>query len=44
VVRRKQLIPSKGVGAVPAPKGILELDRFSNADLAGDCAPNFAKR
>jgi RES domain-containing protein len=34
LVRRKKHIPSKGVGAVPAPKGILELDRFSNADLA----------
>jgi hypothetical protein len=35
LVSRKQQIPSKGVGSVPAPKGILELDRFSNADLAG---------
>jgi RES domain len=34
LVSRKQQIPSKGVGSVPPPKGILELDRFSNADLA----------
>jgi RES domain-containing protein len=31
---RKQQIPSKGVGSVPPPKGILELDRFSDADIA----------
>lgn len=30
----KKRIPSKGVGSVPPPKGILELDRFSNADIA----------
>ncbi|MBP8019627.1 MAG: RES family NAD+ phosphorylase [Hylemonella sp.] len=31
---QKQRIPSKGVGSVLPPKGILELDRFSNADIA----------
>jgi hypothetical protein len=30
----KPRIPSKGVGSAPPPKGILELDRFSSADLA----------
>lgn len=34
MVRRKPPIPSKGAGTAPAPKGILELDRFSNADIA----------
>ena len=34
MVRRKQHIPSKGVGSVPPPNGLLELDRFSNADIA----------
>jgi RES domain-containing protein len=33
LVSRKQ-IPSKGAGILPPPKGILELERFSNADLA----------
>ncbi len=34
MVRRNQQIPSKGVGSAPPQKGILELDRFSNADIA----------
>jgi RES domain-containing protein len=34
LVSRKPRIPSKGVGSVPALRGILELDRFSNADIA----------
>jgi hypothetical protein len=33
LVSRKQQIPSKGTGSLPPPKGILELDRFSNADI-----------
>ena len=32
MVSRKQ-IPSKGAGSAPPPKGILELDRFSTADI-----------
>lgn len=34
MVRPKQPIPNKGGGSSALPKGILELDRFSTADLA----------
>lgn len=34
MARRKTAIPSRGAGSASAPKGLLELDRFSGADLA----------